>query len=67
MLFTPRQIENNITNLSFSKKKLLFILMSKIAIASTGENKQDNISNILFSKRFQIFTKLVKKYNLPQD
>lgn len=65
--FTPRQIENNITNLSFSKKKLLFILMSKIAIASTEENKQDNISNILFSKRFQIFTKLVKKYNLPQD
>lgn len=41
--------------------------MSKIAIASTEENKQDNISNILFSKRFQIFTKLVKKYNLPQD
>lgn len=65
--FTTQQIDNIISNLTVEKKRFLFVIMSKLNMASIENYQSGDILNVLSSKRFQILANITKKYNLPQS
>ena len=65
--FTTEQIEQILNNLDTEKKRFIFVIMSKLNMASIENYQQGDILKILTSKRFLVFTEITKRYNLPQN